>query len=193
MQRKSTKVECICQRCGKSFYAEPNQIARGRGKFCSRPCADQPSSPESLFWARVQKSDGCWLWTGSRFASGYGQLKVGGKRATPQRAHRISWELHFGPIPSRLVVCHSCDTPLCVRPDHLFLGTNADNSADMTSKARQIKGEHHWAAALTEPIVRTIREKHAMGSTIMELARQYSRSHGCISHIVHGRSWKHVS
>ena len=84
------------------------------------------------FWSKVEKSDSCWLWTGST-SKKYGQITVDGKRI---RAHRFSYTLQRGPIPSGLFVCHTCDVPHCVNPDHLFLGTNRDNLRDMTKKNR---------------------------------------------------------
>ena len=84
------------------------------------------------FWAKVRKSDGCWLWQAST-SVGYGQINIGGR---PQRAHRVAWELTFGGIPDGLWVLHRCDTRLCVRPGHLFLGTVTDNNRDMFAKGR---------------------------------------------------------
>ena len=91
---------------------------------------------EDRFWAKVDKSGDCWLWTGAIFAgNGYGQFSPA--HHVNVAAHRFSWELHNGPIPDGLLVCHHCDTPLCVRLDHLFLGTASDNMQDMIRKGRQ--------------------------------------------------------
>lgn len=88
------------------------------------------------FWEKVQKSDGCWVWTGATMKSrgGYGAFNVGEHRV--KYAHRFSWEIHNGPIPDRMFICHHCDNPKCVRPDHLFLGDHWDNMADATFKGR---------------------------------------------------------
>ncbi len=87
------------------------------------------------FSAKVapEPNTGCWLWCGSPNSSGYGELKVCGRML---KAHRVSYELHIGEIPQGLHVCHHCDTPLCVNPSHLFVGTNADNVRDRMAKGR---------------------------------------------------------
>jgi len=89
----------------------------------------------------IEPNSGCWLWTGSVNQNGYGQFSV--ERKTTG-AHRASWRLHVGPIPEGMHVCHHCDNPPCVNPQHLFLGTNLDNIADKTKKGRVVS---HFATA----------------------------------------------
>lgn len=91
---------------------------------------------ETDFWARVDTSGDCWLWLGGQ-NQGRGRFRFEGRYAA---VHRLAWELTYGPIPPGLCVCHHCDVGLCVRPTHLFLGTQADNLADMTAKGRRAQG-----------------------------------------------------
>ena len=104
----------------------------------------------TLFWSKVERSSGCWLWTGTKAASGgYGIFWENGNQ---HRAHRLSWLLTNGAIPKGMVVCHKCDNPPCVNPAHLFIGTMKDNVDDMMSK-----GRHHstWDVANQERKERT--------------------------------------
>lgn len=98
---------------------------------------------EPYFWSLVDKSSDCWTWKGNIDSKGYGRVHCNGKR---QRAHRVSYELSIGEIPSGMLICHHCDNRKCVRPDHLFVGTASDNSLDCTKKGRNtlINNPHLW-------------------------------------------------
>jgi hypothetical protein len=105
--------------------------------FPRRPEAEVPR-----FWAKVRKSDGCWEWQAS-LVDGYGRFyRFGSIKA---KAHRVSYEMENGPIPNGLLVCHHCDNRKCVRPDHLFLGTNLDNMRDARAKGRFAPPPITWA------------------------------------------------
>jgi hypothetical protein len=134
---------------------------------------------EERFWLRVRKSEGCWEWTGARSPQGYGVLRVS---ESARLAHRISWELGHGKIPPGLNALHRCDNPGCVRPDHLFIGTHADNTADMVTKKRQ-------TTKLSEEEVRAIRKSTASN---VALAAIYDVSRVLIVSIRNGKAWKHT-
>lgn len=124
-------MSCLC--CGTAIpksKTPPSWLKRGRGKFCSKKCYGEFLSGGN-FDSHIQKNggDSCWIWMGSLGTNGYGQF--GGKRA-----HRIAYETANGPLPAGLYVCHRCDNPRCVRPEHLFLGTQRDNIHDAMRKGR---------------------------------------------------------
>ena len=97
------------------------------------------------FIARIDKTGDCWMWTGSRTKAGYGQLQYRRVSQQPLLAHRVAWELRFGSAPGKLHVLHHCDNPACVRPEHLFLGTQKDNNTDRTRKGRTASGDRNGA------------------------------------------------
>jgi HNH endonuclease len=153
-----------------------------------------PSIPLSTrFWANVRKTHGCWEWTASTTNRGYGRLRRNG--STSDSAHRISWELHFGKIPDGLCVLHDCDNRRCVRPDHLFLGTQLDNVRNMDAKNRRSrpKGSQNVRAKLTEADVLTIRACHAIGDTTLQvLASRYNVNKTAIWKIIQRKRWQHL-
>ena len=159
------------------------------------------------FWEKVKKTDGCWLWAGGTLKSGYGAISAGGRCSRSLRAHRVSYELFFGPIPEGLEVMHTCDTPLCVKPTHLFTGTHADNMADMARKKRSTlgdrnpsrlypervaKGEKNGHAKLTEEKICEIRAAVGRGEIQSVLAAQYGVCQANISMIANGKRWHHI-
>lgn len=140
----------------------------------------------------MRKTDDCWEWTGGLFSFGYGSIKVVLEpgRYQAQQAHRVSYELHHGPIPAGLLVCHRCDNPICVRPDHLFLGTNSDNMRDMHAKGRANlkRGATNARAKLSEDDVREIR---ALAGTMPQrkIAARFGISQGQVCRIVLRTRW----
>lgn len=133
---------------------------------------------------------GCWEWQGWLDVDGYGRTRLLGER----RTHRAAYRLFCGPIPDGLCVCHHCDNPRCVRPDHLFLGTIADNNADKVRKGRQRTplGERHGIAKLDAESVRSIRRMAADGVPVLEIARRLGRGETTVRAVLQGRTWGHV-
>jgi hypothetical protein len=159
---------------------------------------------ERRLWAHVspEPNTGCWLWTRSCHPGGYGQVQIRGYLNRPIGTHRAAWIATHGPIPAGAFVCHKCDNRLCVNPDHLFLGTHAENMADMAAKgrslsalrfARNVRGERHPDAKLNEGTVREIRARHEAGETYAVLALAYGVSKPTVAHACQRRSWAHVA
>jgi hypothetical protein len=132
---------------------------------------------------------GCWLWGGSVDTRGYGTIWYDKKH---HKAYRASWILHRGPIPRGMSVCHRCDVPACVNPDHLFLGTQAENTADMYRKGRNVtlRGSQHGAALLTEEKVLMI---YSDARIAREIAADYGVSKSTIAAIKCGQNWSHIT
>lgn len=145
------------------------------------------------FWQKVEKTDTCWVWRASKKnRHGHGQFGLshhGSMRAIP--AHRVSWQLTFGVIPNGLYVCHKCDNPSCVRPDHLFLGTQKDNMQDAVAKGRMARGER--LGKLTETQIKEIRSLFQTTSlTQKELAEHFEISRANMHRILHRKVWTHI-
>ncbi len=150
---------------------------------------------EDRYWEKVVKGlpGDCWGWTAGVDTHGlpYANLSLPGRGTNDVKAHRFSWELHNGPIPSGLMVLHSCDNPPCTNPEHLFLGTHADNMADRNAKGRQArqKGTAHGMSKLTPAMVRAIRAAPGPHKPI-GLMFGIHKSH--VSQIKRHLLWSHV-
>jgi hypothetical protein len=146
----------------------------------------------STLWAKVKVdvSTNCWEWTGSKTRWGYGQIRANKK---VYATHRLAYELARGPIPQGMFVCHRCDNPGCINPDHLFIGTAADNTADMMAKGRhaRVRGGEHSSSKLTEADVRAIRA--ATNVSQRRLAEQYGVGSTTIHAILRRKTWSHLS
>lgn len=132
-----------------------------------------------------KKETGCWLWKGALTPSGYGVFQI---MYDTFRAHRVAWTIANGPIPDGMCVCHTCDNPACVRPDHLWLGTVSDNNQDKAKKGRVKTG---WNK-LNEQSVREIRQKAVAGAKQSVLAAEYGVTATQIHWVVRRKVWKNV-
>lgn len=153
---------------------------RGKGRFV------EENALHRLLAGIERDSAGCWLWTGSIVRTGYGQMWFNGG---PMHTHRASWTIHNGAIPDGLFVLHKCDVRRCVNPAHLFLGTAADNMQDARAKGRNIYGERHPFAKVTEDQVRAIR---AAPNPRTAHALFPQLGYRTISDIRHRKHWTHV-
>jgi HNH endonuclease len=138
------------------------------------------NSLESRFLQKINKTNGCWIWIGAKHGCGYGAMKANGRQVD---AHRLSWEIHNGPIPANTQVLHRCDVRGCVNPKHLFLGTQRDNVLDAVNKGR------HGKTILLEQDVRVIRKSKESN---VVLARKYGVHWMTIYYARTGRSWEHL-
>lgn len=181
-----------CAECGLSFQALAREIKRGGGKFCSRPCYFKHNRkardfPIDHFWSKVQKTAACWLWIGKLNGYGYGAVRLAD--GSTIAAHRFSWEMHNNQIQEGLYVCHHCDNPRCVRPDHLFLGTQDDNIKDAKRKNRTAAGEGHGRHRLSLEQVISIRKERQSGTSLGDISKNYGISKGHASLICNNKLW----
>lgn len=224
----------ICVVCGTSFTPPPWKQRRPQAKspYCGHACYRLRGRQRPLaerFWEKVNKNGPvpahcpelgpCWVWTGAPYPSGYGQINVDGKI---RRAHRVVWELTYGPLAPNKSGCHKCDNPPCVRPTHLFEGTKKENSQDCARKGRAYRpmtgptvtperrargerngrathpertarGEENGGARLTAAQVREIRGLYVpVRGMQAKLGRQYGVSPATIALIVQGKKWRQI-
>lgn len=131
------------------------------------------------------------MWQASPGPTGYGQFFIR-RGMPPQKAHRVAWTLSRGPLPSDINVLHSCDTPGCVNPAHLFLGTHADNVADKERKGRGMKGGTHPQARLDAESVSMLREAYARGEPIKQIAEAFGVAQPTAHNAITGVTWAHI-
>ena len=191
---RPTGIPRRCKQCGVNFLIWPSDLKISKGIYCSNQCqADYRDVPiTDRIWPKMKKGPGCWEWTGYRNPLGYGEIRI---HDVLHRVHRLTWTLTYGPIPEGLFVCHKCDNPACVRPSHLFLGTQADNMIDMAAKERGrnkvMVGSDNPSAKLTENDVTYIRSlKGKLTGT--EVAVLYGVTHVLIYDIWNRKIWTHI-
>lgn len=194
-----------CLYCGCAFMARSD----GQGRFCSRSCARRSRAivdPVARFWSKVSKEEGdaCWEWLGDLSDKGYGFFVL--RHGVKVYAHRYSFELAHGPLAAGLQACHHCDNPPCVRPDHLFSGTQKDNIQDALSKGRMAtssrngrhtfpertaRGVGHGRAKLTEASVQQIL---CIGGTMpqQKIADMFGTPQTNVSLILRRKAWAHI-
>lgn len=147
------------------------------------------NTPER-FWSNVQKGEGCWEWQRGLDRHGYGRTSY---QAKDVLAHRLAWLLTHGPVPEGLYVCHHCDNRRCVRPDHLFLGTQKDNLDDARDKGRPLSslkaGSLHHKTKVTEAVASEIKAARTSGETAKSIARRLGLGYRTVTRVLHDEHW----
>jgi hypothetical protein len=193
-----TDIDCECKKCGHKWKSRTKSPLHCPNVKCQ--CfywkdgiprkSGRKLNSVTTFQRLIDKSGDCWVWKGSVNHANYGMYKFNGKF---RLAHRLSYEIHIGSIPSGMLVCHKCDNPSCVNPDHLFLGTQKDNINDCVAKGRNAIGNKNWNTKLDEEKVLMIRgsDFSKLGSKA-EMARSLGISQTALNYVLSGRNWAHV-
>jgi hypothetical protein len=203
----------ICEVCEKLFKWRRENKRKKLPTWCSRECrvksgnfGFRPGGPlridemtpqekferlKKSFEKNVVRSFGCWSWKGTIDKGGYGIMTCNKKHGS-DRAHRASWIIHKGQIPKGILVCHKCDHPECTNPDHLFLGTSADNTKDMIQKNRKVIGSKMPTSKLTEEKVRVIKELLNQKISYTKISAMFGVGVSAITRIKRNETWKHV-
>ena len=200
------RVACIVKARNRGILLAQDYPAIYQWAKAGRKYLD-PVTTADRFWSKVQKTETCWVWIGAHVPRGYGIIHIRSQDRNVY-AHRYSWEIHYGPVPDGLLVCHTCDNPPCVRPDHLFVGSVQDNSTDAKAKGRTASGERHGTkthpeafpkgsqcthAKITEDQVREIRLAAANGEKRASIGTRYGLHPAYVSLVVARRRWTHVA
>lgn len=191
------KCQCGCGNDAPIAIANHTKSGREKGKPSRFIHGHNPIvSPLKRFWSKVQKMpSGCWEWQAAKTPNGYGLFLVDRKLTY---THRFSYLLHNGELPDNLHVCHKCDNPSCCNPEHLFLGDDSVNNADMHAKGRGFlpptqKGVSNNNAKLNPESVREIRKMRADGHTYQSIAERFNVSSAVAYAVSNHKTWKHVN
>lgn len=173
------KKQCKCG-CGTLILNHDN---RGRLRYWAKGHSTKEPI-EVSFFKKLKKTKTCWIWTGCKLKSGYGQI---GRHGGPYyQTHRLSWIIANGPIPDNLQVLHRCDNPPCCNPDHLFLGTHDDNMKDKVIKNRQSRKINK------DDVIYILKSYKSGDKTASELSKKYNLSRNYINDIIKRKTWAHI-
>ncbi len=194
-----------CQQCNQSFTPAISNVSKGMGKFCSHKCYSKSLVIPFLtrFWNQVNKNGpcpphlpnigSCWIWTKKDGSPrrGYGVIM---KDKELVGTHRISWEIHYGPVPQGMCVLHKCDNRACVRPDHLFIGTKGDNAKDCINKGRSNRpsGEKHRNSIINKIQALDILKRKQFGHGPTQIAKETGISYWCVYGVWSRSTWKNL-
>jgi hypothetical protein len=156
---------------------------------------------ERVLKRTIKQDDGCWIFQGAKNCHGYGMIGLGKRSDGIERCHRVSYRHFIGEIPKGMFICHKCDVPACVNPEHLFIGTPKDNHTDMRNKNRHSNpprnlhdcGEYRYNSKLNDDLVRNIRIEYSHGASMYSIAKRLQMSNTTISKVINRLSWKHVA